>query len=150
MVSLSRMSTMKFESKRRIEEDIFESLKDSHVLIVAICGAGGQHIDMLKLQKEIAEISGLRLVDETLAGRAHNICTRLQYRNRKLVIFDNVWKSFKLKDIGVPVGNYCEGGKIISPYRDVCEEMEAHKVVQIEVLDEEAWRFFREIILCFW
>lgn len=171
MGSLSHEQTMVFESRRRVEEGIMESLKDNHVSIIAICGVEGvgkttmaqtiedrvrseklfdevvpvvvgQQIDMLRIQKEMAEILGFKLREEFLVGRAHKIRTRLLDKNRKLVIFDDVWESFEPKDIGVPF----EGCKIIltSRSRDVCEEMEAHKVVRIQALDEEeAWRLFR-------
>ncbi|XP_073137673.1 probable disease resistance protein At4g27220 [Henckelia pumila] len=170
MGSISHEQTLVFESRRRAEDDIVEFLKDNHVGIIAICGVEGvgkttmvqiiedrvrreglfdevvpvvvgPQIDMLKIQKEMAEILGLRLREESLVGRAHKIRTRLLDERRKLVIFDDVWESFELKDIGVPFG----GCKIIltSRSRDVCEEMDAHKVVQIEALDEEeAWRLF--------
>ncbi|XP_073137675.1 disease resistance protein At4g27190-like [Henckelia pumila] len=111
-----------------------EGLFDEVVVVVV-----GPRIDMLKIHKEMAEILGLRLREESLVGRAHKIRTRLLDERRKLVIFDNVWESFELKDIGVPF----RGCKIIltSRSRDVSEEMDAHKVVQIEALDEEeAWR----------
>ncbi|XP_073020828.1 probable disease resistance protein At4g27220 isoform X2 [Primulina eburnea] len=176
MVSLSHAPTLEFHSRKRIEEDIMESLKDGNVRMIAICGAGGvgkttmeqriedraikeklfdevlpvvisQQIDMFKIQKQIAEMLGLALSEDTLAGRAHKLRTRLMDSKRKLIILDDVWESFELKDIGVPYANGLGGCKIIltSRLKDVCEEMEADKVVEIQVLDKkEAWTLFRE------
>ncbi|XP_073144624.1 probable disease resistance protein At4g27220 isoform X2 [Henckelia pumila] len=169
---ISHEPTEKLESRRRVEDNIVEFLNDDGIRMIAICGAGGvgkttmaqrieervrtgglfdevvfvvvgQQIDILNIQKEIAEIVGLKLDEDTLPGRAHKIHTRLLDSRRKLLIFDNVWKSFDLEQIGVPF----EACKIIltSRSRDLCHDMEADKVVQIDVLDEqEAWRLFRE------
>ncbi|XP_073305230.1 disease resistance protein At4g27190-like [Primulina huaijiensis] len=172
MVSVSHAPTPEFQSRKRIEEDIMESLKDGNVHMIAIWGLGGvgkttmvrrmedrvrkeklfdevvtvvvsQQIDELKIQKQIAEILRLDLSEETLDGRAHKLRARLMDSKKKLIIFDDVWKSFKPEAIGVPYG----GCKIIltSRLKNVCGKMEANKVIEIQVLDKkEAWTLFRE------
>ncbi|XP_073021730.1 probable disease resistance protein At4g27220 isoform X2 [Primulina eburnea] len=170
MVPICRPPNLEFQSRKIMEEDIIKSLKDGNVRMIAICGAGGvgkttmlrriedrvrkefdevvtvvvsQQSDELKIQKQIAEILGLGLSEETLVGRAHKLRTRLMDSKKKLIIFDDVWKSFEPEDIGVPYG----GCKIIltSRLKDVCEKMEADKVIEVPVLDkEEAWTLFRQ------
>ncbi|XP_073305047.1 disease resistance protein At4g27190-like isoform X2 [Primulina huaijiensis] len=170
MVPISHAPTLEFKSRKSMEEDIIKSLKDGNVRMIAICGAGGvgkttmvrrieervrkefdevvtvvvsQQTDKTKIQNQIAEILRLGLSEKTLDGRAHKLRTRLKDSKKKLIIFDDVWKSFELEDIGVPYG----GCKIIltSRLKDVCEEMEADKVIEIQVLDKkEAWTLFRE------
>ncbi|XP_073305930.1 probable disease resistance protein At4g27220 isoform X2 [Primulina huaijiensis] len=170
MVPICRPPNLEFQSRKIMEEDIIKSLKDGNVRMIAICGAGGvgkttmvrriedrvrkefdevvtvvvsQQSDEIKIQKQIAEILGLGLSEDTLAGRAHKLRTRLMDSKKKLIIFDDVWKSFEPEDIGVPYG----GCKIIltSRLKDVCEEMGADKVIEIQVLDKkEAWTLFRE------
>ncbi|XP_073306035.1 disease resistance protein At4g27190-like [Primulina huaijiensis] len=170
MVSISHAPTLEFQSRKSMEEGIIKSLKDGNVRMIAICGAGGvgkttmvrriedrvrkefdeivtvvvsQQTDKLKIQKQIAEILRLGLSEETLDGRAHKLRTRRMDSKKKLIIFDDVWKRFEPEDIGVPYG----GCKIIltSRLKDVCEEMEADKVIEIKVLDKkEAWTLFRD------
>ncbi|XP_073305089.1 probable disease resistance protein At4g27220 isoform X7 [Primulina huaijiensis] len=170
MVSISHAPTLEFQSRKSMEEDIIKSLKDGNVRMIAICGAGGvgkttmvrriedrvrkefdevvtvvvsQQTDKTKIQNQIAEILRLGLSEKTLDGRAHKLRTRLMDSKKKLIIFDDVWKSFEPEDIGVPYG----GCKIIltSRLKDVCEEMEADKVIEVQVLDKkEAWTLFRE------
>lgn len=41
MVTISYEPSMEFESRRRVDEEIVESLSDDHVHGIAICGAGG-------------------------------------------------------------------------------------------------------------
>ncbi|XP_073020554.1 disease resistance protein At4g27190-like isoform X2 [Primulina eburnea] len=175
MVPISHASTLEFQSRKSMEEGIIKSLKDGNVRMIAICGAGGvgkttmarrikdraikeklfdevvfvvvsQQTDELKIQNEIAEILDLGLSEKTtLDGRAHKLRTRLMDSKKKLIIFDDVWKSFEPEDIGVPYG--LGGCKIIltSRLKDVCEEMEADKVIEVQVLDKkEAWTLFRE------
>ncbi|XP_073305094.1 disease resistance protein At4g27190-like isoform X2 [Primulina huaijiensis] len=170
MVPICRPPNLEFQSRKIMEEDIIESLKDGNVRMIAICGAGGvgkttmvrriedrvrkefdevvtvvvsQQTDKTKIQNQIAEILRLGLSEKTLEGRAHILRTRLMDSMKKLIIFDDVWKSFEPEDIGVP----CGGCKIIltSRLKDVCEEMEADKVIEVQVLDKkEAWTLFRE------
>ncbi|XP_073305936.1 disease resistance protein At4g27190-like isoform X2 [Primulina huaijiensis] len=173
MVPISYAPTLEFQSRKSLEEDIIKSLRDGNVHMIAICGVGGvgkttmvrrtedraikeklfdeivtvvvsQQIDKLKIQDQIAEILRLDLSEKTLDGRAHKLRTRLMDSKKKLIIFDDVWKSFEPEDIGVPYG----GCKIILTSRlkdDVFEEMGADKVIEIQVLDKkEAWTLFRE------
>lgn len=115
--------TMEFGSRGRIEEDIMDSLKDENARVIAICGGGGfgkttmvrriedrvrkenlfdevihvvvsQQFDVLKIQKEIAGILGLNLIEDTLDARAHKLHIRLVDSKRKLIVFDDVWKRF--------------------------------------------------------
>lgn len=86
---------------RRIADRVKrENLFDEVVMIVV-----GQQIEMAKIQNEIAELLGLSFSEITLVGRARKLCTRLLDSKRKLMIFDDVWESFKLDAIGVPLGN---------------------------------------------
>ncbi|XP_075503623.1 disease resistance protein At4g27190-like [Primulina tabacum] len=129
MVSISHGPTLEFQSRKSMEEDIIKSLKDGNVRMIAICGAGGvgkttmvrriedrvtkefdevvtvvvsQQTDKTKIQNQIAEILRLGLNEKTLDGRAHILRTRLMDSKKKLIIFDDVWKSFEPEDIGVP------------------------------------------------
>ncbi|XP_073147936.1 disease resistance protein At4g27190-like [Henckelia pumila] len=130
---------------RRIEDMAGkENLFDEIVHVVV-----SQQIDLLQIHKEIAALLHLPLPEDSLAIRAHNnIRIRLMDSKRKLIIFDDVWKRFNLNHLGVPSGNgSTKRCKIIltSRLKDVCEAMDADKVFQIKVLDDqESWRLFRE------
>ncbi|XP_073039896.1 probable disease resistance protein At4g27220 [Primulina eburnea] len=175
-VSISEEPCMEFESRRPIEEGIMDCLNDDLVRVIAICGAGGvgkttivqrivdrvrkdklfdevvmvvvsQKIEVLKLQKEVAELLRLDLNEDTLGGRAGKLCTRLLDSKRKLIIFDDVWESFKLGAIGVPFGDCPTTCKVIltSRVRDACIRMNVQKIIQMDILTrEEAWALFKE------
>ncbi|XP_073039445.1 LOW QUALITY PROTEIN: probable disease resistance protein At4g27220 [Primulina eburnea] len=129
---------------RRIEDRVRKEFDEIVTVVVS------QQTDKLKIQKQIAEILRLGLSEETLDGRAHKLRTRLMDSKKKLIIFDDVWKRFEPEDIGVPYRGTPISSvncKIIltSRLKDVCEEMEADKVIEIQVLDKkEAWTLFRE------
>lgn len=63
------------------------------------------------------------------------------------MIFDDVWESFKLDAIGVPLGNCFTKGKIVltSRVKDACIRINAQKIIPMEILTkEEAWTRFKE------
>lgn len=80
----------------RREDKLFDEIV--HIVV-------SQQIDMLKIQMEISELLSLSFSENTLAGRAHKLHTRLMDSKRKLIVFDDVWNYFKMEDIGVPFGH---------------------------------------------
>ncbi|KAG8372061.1 hypothetical protein BUALT_Bualt12G0027400 [Buddleja alternifolia] len=168
--------TYEFETRKQIEEDIMEALRGAEVNLLGICGMGGvgkttmanrimkrareedlfdeilmvvvsQSVDMFKIQREISELLGLELKEESLQARAHKLGARLMGTKRALVVLDDVWKILKLKELGIPCESGVKGCTLLltSRDRDVFIEMDVKKVCALRILpEEEAWFLFRE------
>ncbi|KAK4713954.1 hypothetical protein R3W88_019861 [Solanum pinnatisectum] len=65
-----------------------------------------------------------------------------------LIILDDVWEVLNLNKLGIPSGSnhncQCKV-KLTTRLRNVCETMEARKIIEIGILSEkEAWLLFRQ------
>ncbi|KAG8372066.1 hypothetical protein BUALT_Bualt12G0027900 [Buddleja alternifolia] len=168
--------TYEFETRKQIEKDIMEALRGGEVNLLGICGMGGvgkttmakrimkraraedlfdeilmvvvsQSVDMFKIQREISELLGLELKEESLQARAHKLRARLMGTKRTLVVLDDVWKILKLEESGIPCESGVKGCTLLltSRDRDVFNEMDVKKVCALRILpEEEAWFLFRE------
>ncbi|PHU05992.1 hypothetical protein BC332_26814 [Capsicum chinense] len=108
-----------------------------------------QQPDIKKIQDEIARPVGLTLEGDDLLQRKDRLRARLMQKgSRVLVILDDVWKKVDLKRVGIPSGsdhNYQCKVALTTRLRDVCVDMEAQKIVDVEILSEkEAWILFRQ------
>ncbi|KAF3664222.1 putative disease resistance protein-like isoform X2 [Capsicum annuum] len=106
-----------FESRKKKEEEVMEAW-------VAMDGiAGGV---------------GLTLEGDDLLQRGDRLRSRLMYKDsRVLVILDDVWEVVDLKRLGIPSGsdhNYWCKVTLKTRLRDVCDAMEAQKIVEVGVL----------------
>ncbi|KAI4332265.1 hypothetical protein L6164_017188 [Bauhinia variegata] len=95
-------------------------------------------VDMLKLKLE----------EETEEGRAQRLHMRLKEEKRILIIVDDVWGEFNLKDIRIDF-DICHIGrcKIILTTRrqQVCTLMDCQKKIRLDLLKEdEAWALFKK------
>ncbi|PHT37360.1 hypothetical protein CQW23_25060 [Capsicum baccatum] len=138
-----RNSVKKFHSRKQ-EEEVLAALRDERVTTVGICGMGGvgkKHW----LRKGVS----LKLEGDDLLESGDELRSRLMQKgSRVLVILDNVWKKVDLKRVGIPSGsdhNYWCKVALTARLRDVCDDMEAKKIVDVEILSEkEAWILFRQ------
>ncbi|XP_049401879.1 probable disease resistance protein At4g27220 isoform X6 [Solanum stenotomum] len=101
-----------------------------------------QQPDLKKLQDEIAREVGLTLQGDNLWSRGDQLRTRLMDQNSgTLVILDDVWEALHdLDKLGIPSGsNHKHRCKVIltTRYRNVCEAMEAQKIMEVGTLSEE-------------
>ncbi|PHT71552.1 hypothetical protein T459_26656 [Capsicum annuum] len=108
-----------------------------------------QQPDIKKIQDEIARPVGLTLEGDDLLQSKDRLRARLMQKgSRVLVILDDVWKKVDLKRVGIPSGsdhNYQCKVALTTRLRDVCVDMEAQKIVDVEILSEkEAWILFRQ------
>ncbi|KAI3518025.1 hypothetical protein L1887_06367 [Cichorium endivia] len=115
----------------------------------------GQKIDIESIQQAVALYMGQPLPENPITARADllRIGFKKMFEEKKkvLVIFDDVWESFELKDIGLsPLPN---GFKLLltSRYESACSQIagEANSdinVVRVDVMEElEAHDFFFQI-----
>ncbi|KAM3288776.1 hypothetical protein P3S67_022206 [Capsicum chacoense] len=108
-----------------------------------------QQPDIKKIQGKIARAIDLRLEGDDLLQREDRLRARLMQKgSRVLVILDNVWKKVDLKRVGIPSGsdhNYQCKVALTTRLRGVCDDMEAQKIVDVEILSEkEAWILFKQ------
>ncbi|EOY30387.1 NB-ARC domain-containing disease resistance protein, putative [Theobroma cacao] len=100
-----------------------------------------------KIQQAIVARLGLPW-EETEASelRTSKIYNVLK-KKRFLLLLDDIWERIDLGDIGIPLPNEENKCKLIFTTRsmDVCTDMDAHRKLKVEFLDEEkSWQLFCE------
>ncbi|XP_021277605.1 disease resistance protein RPS2 [Herrania umbratica] len=100
-----------------------------------------------KIQQAIVARLGLPW-EETEASelRTSKIYNVLK-KKRFLLLLDDVWERIDLGDIGIPLPDEKNKCKLIFTARsmDVCADMDAHRKLKVEFLDEEkSWQLFCE------
>ncbi|KAI4332202.1 hypothetical protein L6164_017131 [Bauhinia variegata] len=165
-----------FESTKLAYAQIWEALQDDGVYRIALFGLGGsgkttlvtevrkkakesnlfdrvvavtasQTPNVRNIQGQMADMLNFKLEEETEKGRAQQLHMRLKEEKRILVIVDDVWGEFNLKDIGIDF-YMCHNGscKIILTTRrqQVCTLMDCQKKIRLDLLNEdEAWALFK-------
>ncbi|XP_021622263.1 probable disease resistance protein At4g27220 isoform X2 [Manihot esculenta] len=166
-----------FESRTLVLKEIVGVLKDDEVNTIGLYGMGGvgkttlvkevasqvreqgifrkvvtttiTHVaDIKRIQQEIAEWLGCKLVEETVRVRAARLSEHLKREEKILIILDDIWSRIKLEEIGIPFGNgHNTGCKILMTSRNqnVFLEMDVLRVFRLEVFqDKEAWHLFQK------
>ena len=168
---------MDFESRTKMRSEVLEALRADKVNMIAICGMGGtgkttmakevakrakddklfdevvmavvsQNQDLRKIQGQIAEMLGLKLVEENSLVRKERLIKRLMDNKSILVILDDVWDVLDLEAVGIPYGGQHKSCKILLTSRseEACTQMKTQKIFPIKFLsEEEAWNLFREM-----
>ncbi|XP_057972525.1 putative disease resistance protein At1g63350 [Malania oleifera] len=77
--------------------------------------------------------------------RAAMLSKALNAREKFVLILDDIWKSYSIEDVGIPINEDSKGKLIItSRSSKVCQQM-CQKIIKIEPLStEEAWSLFKE------
>ncbi|XP_057460991.1 disease resistance protein At4g27190-like isoform X1 [Actinidia eriantha] len=168
-----------FESSESTIDEIMEALHDNKCDIVVVYGMGGlgkttlvkevgkrakklklfdqvvmavvsQTPDLRKIQGQLGDMLGIQFREETESGRADRLFASLKYEKSILVILDDIWKSIKLADIGIPQGEEHKGCKIILTTRgaNACNAMGVNmKKIPVGFLSsEESWDLFRKYV----
>ncbi|KAI4332272.1 hypothetical protein L6164_017195 [Bauhinia variegata] len=166
-----------FESTKLAYAQLWEALQDDGVYRIALFGLGGsgkttlvtevgkkakesnlfdrvvavtvsQTPNVRNIQGQMADMLNFKLEEETEKGRAQRLYMRLKEEKRILLIVDDVWGEFNLKDIGIDF-DICHSGscKIILTTRrqQVCTLMDCQKKIRLDLLNEdEAWALFKK------
>ncbi|KAI4332224.1 hypothetical protein L6164_017148 [Bauhinia variegata] len=165
-----------FESTKLAYAQLWEALQDDGVYRIALFGLGGsgkttlvtevgkkamesnlfdrvvavtvsQTPNVRNIQGQMTDMLNFKLEEETEKGRAQRLHLRLKEEKRILIIVDDVWGEFNLKDIGIDF-DICQSGscKIILTTRrhQVCTLMDCQKKIRLDLLNEdEAWALFK-------
>ncbi|KAM3696681.1 hypothetical protein ACB098_06G057300 [Castanea mollissima] len=93
--------------------------------------------DVIQLQNDIAHELNLDLKSSNKRGRAAKIMKEFKRRKRGVLILDDLWEEFDLKEVGIPE----TGCKIVLTTRDriVCLGMSC-KPIQMDLLSEDEAR----------
>ncbi|KAJ7942942.1 Disease resistance protein [Quillaja saponaria] len=180
-----------YESRAKILNEIMEALKDPDLDMIGLYGLGGvgkttlledivrkaekdnlfdvvvmttvtQTQEVYKIQKEIAEMLGMKLGEDSEIIRASRLHDRLKQEKNVLVMLDDLWERVDLSKIGIPFGSEHRGSKIGIPFgsehkgckllltsRDqevLTNKMDAKKSFLLGVLpEEEAWVLFKQM-----
>ncbi|GMH01907.1 hypothetical protein Nepgr_003746 [Nepenthes gracilis] len=139
MGGVGKTSLMKELAKQAKGRRIFDE-----VVIATVSQNPNQH----KIQSEIAEGLGLRLIEESASIRALRLAARLKQERRVLLILDDVWERLELALVGIPSVEDHNGCKIAITTRslDVCSEMDCDTNIMVQVLSEQdSWDLFKKV-----
>ncbi|KAL5538724.1 hypothetical protein UlMin_043983 [Ulmus minor] len=137
-----------FETRKSIENEIMEALRDSSVSAIGVYGMPGagktmlakevanktkdeglflqvamvvvsQTPDVRKIQQEIAEHLGLGLDEENLLIRAVRLRQRLSKEHKILIVLDDIWDKLDLWDAGIHFEDDQKGCKLLFTSRSL-------------------------------
>ncbi|XP_028803271.1 disease resistance protein At4g27190-like [Neltuma alba] len=120
-----------------------EATSDINVIWVTV-----SQNSILHLQKVIAKSIKLDISDEFEVKRiAGKLFQAFKEMNKCVIILDDVWDHFFLKDIGFPMSDNRIKLILTTRIREVCQGMDCEKVIKVEPLDvEDSWALFDEFL----
>ncbi|MCH86645.1 CC-NBS-LRR resistance protein, partial [Trifolium medium] len=169
----------KLETRESFKEGILKALKDPKACKIGVFGFGGvgktflvnevaeiakqqklfdavvialvsETPDIKEIQGVIADMLGLTLKEETIAGRACRLKMRIEAEKTVLIILDDIWKPLELEKVGIPSNKEHIGCKLLMTSRtqDVLQKMAVQKdfTFRLELLsDVETWSLFQSM-----
>ncbi|KAB1201632.1 hypothetical protein CJ030_MR0G002335 [Morella rubra] len=165
---------MTLASRRPSTEGLLKGLRDTNINVIGIWGMGGvgkttlvkqvarlaqeeklfdevaiafvtPSPDLNRIQKEIAEMLGMKLDEESVTVRASGLRERIKHEKKPLIILDVICMHLDLEALGIP----SKGCKLIltSRNRDVLiSDMGTQKDFELGALgEEEAWSLFEKM-----
>ncbi|KAM5583465.1 putative disease resistance protein [Rosa sericea] len=165
-----------FEATRRAMDKVMRALQDDEITAIGVFGMGGvgktsmvKHVgaqarkiglfnhvimavvsqtpNLRHIQGTLADLLGLKLLEETEFGRAVRLMEKIMKGNRILIILDDIWERIDLSTIGIPSHDELQkcSSKILFTTRrlNVCHSMESQASIPLPVLSEDdAWNLF--------
>ncbi|KAF3960753.1 hypothetical protein CMV_014557 [Castanea mollissima] len=175
---LSNRGYEEFESRRLILTGVLEALKNPNITRIGVDGMGGigktmlvkevlkqakedklfnkylfvvvsNPPDLKRIQREIAEILGLTLDEQSESVRAGRLSRRL-LDEKILLVMDDIWKPIELEALGISFGDDKKGSKLLltSRFHKVLSNgMDTQKQFTVGFLsDDEAGNLFEGIV----
>ncbi|GLT25835.1 hypothetical protein SLA2020_009380 [Shorea laevis] len=159
------------------KEEIWRYLMGDEVGLIGVCGIGGvgkttimknlhndlqretrfekviwvtvsHPLNVFELQKKIVDAMGQRLQDDEEVIMRAAALMEIMRRKRYVVILDDVWQKFSLKEVGIPDPNVQNGCKVVVTSRsiEVCSYLHC-KIVKVKPLSqEESLKLFLDIV----
>ncbi|GLT30859.1 hypothetical protein SLA2020_056420 [Shorea laevis] len=149
------------------KEEIWRYLMGDEVGMIGVCGIGGvgkttimknlhndlqretrfekviwvtvsHPLNVFELQKKIAVAMDQRLQDDEEVKMRAAALMEIMTRVRYVVILDDVWQKFSLKEVGIPDPNVQNGCKVVVTSRsiEVCSYLRC-KIVEVKPLSQE-------------
>ncbi|XP_058106533.1 probable disease resistance protein At1g15890 [Magnolia sinica] len=118
--------------KTTIMTHIYNKIESSRVFDTAIWVTVSNDSNIERLQNGIAQAIGLEL-----SNKEDEMIRSMMRREKFVIIFDDVWKSFPLEKVGIPEGN---AYKIVltTRFKNVCRSMQQEMIDMKALLKEEA------------
>ncbi|KAI4315947.1 hypothetical protein L6164_023970 [Bauhinia variegata] len=134
--------------KTTLVTEVGKTAKESNLFDGVVAVTVSQTQNIRNIQGQMADMLNFKLEEETEEGRAQRLHMRLKQEKKILVIVDDVWGEFNLKDIGIAF-DICHNGscKVILTTRRkrVCTLMDCQKMIMLKLLNEdEAWALFQK------
>ncbi|XP_034916906.2 disease resistance protein At4g27190-like [Populus alba] len=131
---------------KHIHNELLQNAKISHYMYWVTVS---RDFSIYRLQNLIAKCLALNLSneDDDLIRRAIKLSQELMKKQRWILILDDLWNSFELHEVGIPVT--LKGCKLIMTTRsiEVWRQMNCRNNVRVNPLsDGEAWTLFMEIL----
>ena len=88
--------------KSTIMEHIYNHLKETNKFDWVIWVTASESHNVIQLQNDIAHKLDLDLKNNNIRDRAAKIMVEFKKRKRCVLILDDLWKAFDLKEVGIP------------------------------------------------
>ncbi|KAI4332170.1 hypothetical protein L6164_017100 [Bauhinia variegata] len=134
--------------KTTLVTEVGKKAKESNLFDRVVAITVSQTPNIRNIQGQMADMLNIKLEEESDEGRAQRLHMRLKEEKKILIIVDDVWGEFNLKNIGIAF-DICHNGscKVILTTRrqQVCTLMDCQKKILLELLNEdESWTLLQK------
>jgi len=91
--------------KTTVVEEIAETTKHKKMFDAVVMANVSRNPDIGRIQMEIADQLNLTFIEETIVWRANRLRQRIKAEKTILVILDDIWPTFELEKVGIPLGD---------------------------------------------
>ncbi|KAI4296944.1 hypothetical protein L6164_036860 [Bauhinia variegata] len=98
--------------KTTLAKEVASKAKEEKLYDTVVMVEVKQKPDIKTIQREMAEMVGLKFDEDSQVIRASRLNERLRQGKKLLVILDDLWERLDLQKIGIPFGEEKKGGKI--------------------------------------
>ncbi|GLT31078.1 hypothetical protein SLA2020_058410 [Shorea laevis] len=129
---------------KKLHNDLQRETRFQNVIWVTV----SHPLNVFELQKKIAGAMGKRLREEEEVMMRAAALMEIMRRKRYVVILDDVWQKFSLKEVGIPDPNVQNGCKVVVTSRsiEVCSYLRC-KIVKVKpLLQEESLKLFLDTV----